>query len=266
MASKNPRLAAARAEVLRLQRNAGKKISRQKSSHNAHLAHTKYDPRVPRERVNMLNEKQLAALAGRLQAFNSRTTQFVGIHGGTAVPRSDWLAYKAEETKLNAKRAERLNKIKDIPMPIGDETVGEATAKMTPGHASMANPAVNPYRPLNRNPKGVMSRKALRDLMRDLKKKQKSKWDDEEHKTNRDTFRQMITRLGDTEMADAVGALTPKQFYMLWHHTDFVRNLSERYELAGNLLDDEDKAWHEQVIEDAFADNWIFIRWAQKIK
>jgi len=66
-----------RALVLRLQRNTGKKISRNKSQNGTLIAGTEFDPRKALADISKMRGRDLDAQIRRLTAFNDRSTQFV---------------------------------------------------------------------------------------------------------------------------------------------------------------------------------------------
>lgn len=255
-----------RAQAIKLQRNAGKKISRNKSAQGAIIAGSEYDPRKALADISTMRGRDLDAHIRRLTKFNSRQTQFVAGHEGAPMPRSDWQAYIAAQNGLNTKKKREHDSVANIPLPLGDETIGQRTAKMTPDHAGAGNPAVNPFRPVNRKAGDIVSNKKLKELTKKLRKQQGSKWDAEEHIATRDIFSDMIGRIGAPELSDAVGKLSAKQFMMMWHYTDFARALSEWYHIVKELVDGGEKEWYEDAIEDAFDDVWVYVRWAEKIK
>ena len=254
-----------RAEVLRLQRNAGKKISRVKGKQGAVVAGSEYDPRRALSDISTMRGRDLDAMIRRLTRFNSRDTQFVAGHEGVPMPRTDWRAYVAAQEGLNAKKKREHDSVKDIPMPLGDETIGQRTAKMTPDHAGAGNPAVNPFRPVNRLPGDITGTAKLKALTKKLRKQQGSKWDAEEHIATRNIFRDMIDKIGAPELAAAVGALSPKQFMVMWHYTSFASDLSRWYEVAKELVDDGEKEWYDDSLADAFDNIWGHVRWAKEL-
>ena len=255
-----------RALVLRLQRNTGKKISRNKSQNGTLLAGTEYDPRKALADISKMRGRALDAQIRRLTAFNDRSTQFVAGHEGVPLPRSDWRAYEAAQNGLNAKKKREHDSVKDIPLPHGDETIGQRTAKMTPDHAGAGNPAVNPFRPLNRQPSNITGTAKLRELTKKLRKQQGSKWDAEEYKATQAIYKAMVARIGAPELADAIGALSPKKFMLMWHYTKFAEDLSRWYHVAKELVDDGEKEWYDDSIADAFDSVWDHVRWANALK
>lgn len=82
--AKNDDVKALRAEVKRLQRNAGKKLARlrAKGIKNTHTI----DPRKETALVNRYNTTQLKTQLERLGKFNSRSNQFVPGVRGVALP------------------------------------------------------------------------------------------------------------------------------------------------------------------------------------
>jgi len=255
-----------RALVLRLQRNTGKKISRNKSQNGTLIAGTEFDPRKTLADISRMRGRALDAQIRRLTAFNDRSTQFVAGHEGVPMPRSDWRAYEAAQNGLNAKKKREYDSVKDIPLPHGHETIGDRTAKTTPTHPGAGNPAVNPFRPLNKQPFNITGTKKLRELTKKLRKQQGSKWDAEEYKITQDIYTQMITRIGNTDLADAVAALTPKQFMIMWHYTKFAEDLSRWYEIKKDLLDDGEKEWYDDSLANAHESIWDHVNWAKELK
>lgn len=265
MAKPNPRLAPLRAQVRKAHRAATNKVSRVKATTGAELSGTSHDPRGNIGNVKVLTEKQLAAQLRRLESFNSRSTQFVALKDGKPATRSAWNQHVKEQSALNAKKQTEHDSVKDIPAALGDETIGQRQAKMTADHAGAGNPAVNPFRPLNRLPGNFKDEKSLKKLTRDLQKRQNAKYDDKEHRENRKIFSKIIKDLGNDDLAKAVRKLTPKQFKYMWLYTGFVAALTKKYEM-NKLVSKDEQPWYESVIEDAYSDIDVFIDWAKKIR
>jgi hypothetical protein len=255
-----------RAQVIRLQRNAGKKISRNKSANGTIIAGSEFDPRKALDDISKMRGRDLDAQIRRLTRFNSRDTQFVAGHGGVPLPRTDWRAYEAAQNGLNAKKKREHDSVKDIALPHGDETIGQRTAKMTPDHAGAGNPAVNPFRPLTRQPSNITGTAKLKELTKKLRKQQGSKWDAEEYKATQAIYKAMVARIGAPELADAIGALSPKKFMLMWHYTKFAEDLSRWYHVVKELVDDGEKEWYDDSIADAFESVWDHVNWAKKLK
>ena len=76
----------------------------------------------------------------------------------------------------------------------------------------------------------------------------------------------MITRIGDADMAAAVKKLSAAQFRTLWNDTGFANAISTEYEIyRAGLISEQDKPWHVQVIQDAFADANRLVDWASQL-
>jgi hypothetical protein len=261
-------LAEKRAQALHLQRRVNHKISRLRTKQDVEVAGSQYDPRRPVRNIKRYTQKQLDALIARQTQFVDRTTQFVGDAYRRPIPVSEFKQLHVAELARHKQAQEVYKKHKDIPLPGGHETIGERRDKMRADRKMAGNPSVtDPYDPPVRKPNQIANRKALKKLTKEAQQKAKKGWDDKELKRQIGEFSKMVDRIGDADLAASVKKLTPGQFRTLWNDTNFATAVSSQYEITrSDLISEQDKPWHIQIIHDAFTDARRLVDWAKKLK
>lgn len=260
-------LNAKRSQALHLTKRANHKISRLRTKADVEVAGSQYDVRASPKTIRRYTAKQLDAYNARLQQFNDRGTQFVGDVQRRPIPAGEWRDYKRAEVARRKHATEIYERHKNIPLPGGNETVGQRRDKMRADRKLAGNPSVNdPYDPPVRSPKNIANRKALKTLTKDEKRKSGKGWDDKELKRQIGEFSKMVGRIGDADLAASVKKLTAGQFRTLWNDTNFATAVSSQYEIVKtDLISEEDKPWHIQIIQDAFTDARRLVDWAKKL-
>jgi hypothetical protein len=239
--AKNDGLSVLRAEVKKLQRNAGNKISRLRTKQHVDIAGTPLDPRKPVAEINKARTRDLLSQKRKLEAFNARNNQYVPDAYGRAMPAKDWQNYKNLEAKYNQRVHDQFNRIADVFIPNTNETIRQRMEKVTPDRRQMANPTVNtPYKPPNRKPTNVRDKKALDKLTKDMRNRLNKDYDAKQLKASRDTWVKAAAVLNDPELSNAVSQLTPMQFGVLWGYTNFADITFLEYHLLKGLNLDKD--------------------------
>lgn len=271
MAKNRSALDAKREQALYLTRRANHKISRLRTKRDVEVAGSEYDYRRPAKVLKRYTEKQLDAYNARLSQFNDRTTQFVGDAHRRPIPAQEFRELHVAEVARRKHAQEIYERHKNIVLPgvegqPGTETIGERRDKMRADRKMAGNPSVNdPYDTPIREPKNIANRKALKKLTREAKRKAANGWDDKELKRQIGEFTKMVSRIGDADLAASVKKLTPGQFRTLWNDTNFATAVSSQYEITRtDLISEEDKPWHIQIIHDAFTDARRLVDWAKK--
>jgi len=272
MAQNRSQLDEKREQALYLTRRANHKISRLRTKRDVEVAGSMYDPRKPARNIKRYTEKQLDAYIARNTQFLDRGTQFVGDAHKRPIPAGEFRELHVAELARRKHAQDIYDRHKNIRLPgrdgkPGTETIGERRDKMRADRKMAGNPSVNdPYDTPVREPKNIANRKALKKLTREAKKKAQSGWDDKELKRQIGEFSKMVSRIGDADLAASVKALTPGQFRTLWNDTNFATAVSSQYEIVRtDLISEEDKPWHIQIIHDAFTDARRLVDWARKL-
>jgi hypothetical protein len=129
------------------------------------------------------------------------------------------------------------------------------------------NPAVNdPYDPRERESTDIASRKALKTLTRDEKRKAQPGWDNKELKRQIGEYGRIVEAAGDAAGALSIKELTPGQFKALWNATSFATEVSTRYEIHQLMTAGKDKPSHAKLLDDAFANAKRLVDWAKTLK
>lgn len=255
------------AQALKMSRGATRKISRLKSKVDVYVAGTEYDPRKSPKQLRRYTTAQLEAYNRRVAQFNDRGTQFVPDAKHRPIPAAEFKDYKTAELARRKHVLDQYNKVKDIPLPGGHETIGQRRDKMRSDRKMAGNPSVNdPYSPPVRSSKNIADRAALKALTRDEKKKSKKGWDDKELKRQIGEFDRMLATIGDADLAAKVSKLTAGQFRSLWNDTNFATAVSQEYFIyKQGLVDENDKPWYQQLIHDSFQDAHRLADWAKNL-
>ena len=260
-------LGESRQEIKRLRRAATRKISRIRRTFGAELTGTQYDPRrAPRKEMRYTG-KQLEKYADSLREFLSRSKQFQGLASGKPVPREKWRTYERKENSLISQVAKAFEAYQDIPMPIGDETIGQRMEKMKPRHRHMMNRSVNsPWKLEPRSPRGISSPSALDRLISELDKKTGSDYKARQIASAREQFSQMmeITPNGKKYIKQ-MNKLSDEQFYIAWSFTSLADSTSLNYEIMMQMLDKGERAFHESVMRNETNNIETVLNWAKKL-
>lgn len=215
-----------RAQIVAKQQRTSAKISRTKRQNGADIAGTEYDPRMPASRISRMTGKQLDALEGRLDAFNHRRTQFYGGAKGKVITATQKRRLEYAESEAYRARLRKLSEYSRTLGPGGRPLTDRMrmVAKRSPRKFDVVN---NPFNTKQRlisnvgNPEDLISR--YRDESR-------SDFFDRLAEKRREEYKQMAEVMAIPRLLAAVDELTPKQFFVLWHMTEFPELISSSYE------------------------------------
>lgn len=235
-----------RAEVLKLQQSAGRKVNRNRAK-GVELAGTRHDPRRDADKVKRYTAKQLDAYEQQLTRFMDRKTQFVPDSAGRPIEAAKWRTYKNLENRYKAKSAKQFDQVKDKVIPGTSETFGQRLAKMMPDHRQMAA-TDTPFKPPNRSPKNVADEKKLKKLTAQMRARVEKDYDAKVNRRNRNTTAKMIKEmgLGSSQFGKNVKTLTPKQFALAWL-SGLMDKLSLPYHIAKATLSPGQQAANDEV-------------------
>lgn len=259
----NESLEEARARVAGRARAATRKVSRLKRATGVEISGSAVDPRRDPKLVAKYNRRQLAAYERDLNSFVSRRTQYVPDAQGRPIKSKTWNEYKRSEAAYNAGVTERFGKVKDIPLPISGQTIGERMDAMTPEHRQAYNPAINaPYKPPTRKSKQIASEKALKKLTRQMKDRLDPRAEGRAARAARDQLKQMLDVINEPDLQAAVDKLTNGQFMTMWNYTQFATNISLNYDVKQRMMSGKEKPWYSEALKQAVRNSHALADWA----
>ena len=262
---KNTELERLRAEALAKHKAATRKISRLKTSKGAVISGTQYDPRKSPALLKRYTTPQLKAYLRRLEYFNSRKVQFVGDMRKRPVEQGTWTEYQRAEKKYHDRVRTEFERIKDLKMPVGDQTIGDRMEQITPTQRGAYNPPVNaPYNPTQRKPRMITSESSMRKLTEDMLRKASPENRAKEIARDRETFTKMAELINEPGLAQAVNGLTANQFHLLWNYTGFANDWGLSYATMKNRLTERDVGTGHEEMQIALREAHGLIEWAKK--
>lgn len=122
-----------RAEVRKLRTRATKKAARLRRDKGVQIAGSKYDPRRAVGSEKRLNKRQLQSYVGRLQGFNSRSTQYGAIGQGVPVPQKKLDRYHAAQARFNRSRGFLGRRVAGVRLAGNKTTITESSNFMVAG-------------------------------------------------------------------------------------------------------------------------------------
>ncbi|QXG07810.1 hypothetical protein [Curtobacterium phage Reje] len=253
-----------RREIRRRLQSVNRKVRRIENS-GVEISGTEFDPRRRDAPLNRYNRVQLNNYRKRLDSFMDRSNQFVGDSSRRPIPRKEWQAYKGPERAANRNADKLARKYGDIKLPDGNTVLGRDAMARNVNFPMTANAASNsPLHKLERVPRNIASRKALKRLTQQQQAKVNPFYQDKLVSAGRRDARKMLKELGDTETQKKLNKLTDKQFHVLWAYTEFPDLLSRRYtgpEGKGADLDEMNRADRQIALDDA-REGKGWIEWA----
>jgi hypothetical protein len=233
-----------RAEYRRIRRNVGNKISRVEKQQGGTLAGTQYDPRSPVGHEKKLNSNQLRSAIERMQQFQSRGNQFVGL-AKEIVPKSEWVRVNRKNMMLRGRSEEFTSKFADkrFPSKDFDSTAREFQSqyhRRADGHEN------SPFNIVGFRPKDVTTLSALKRLEARIDKQLKPEFFSEHLEVSRKQLMKGMVNSGEPENAEIVRQLNDEQFALLWYASPvpeltFVKDSGKGIsDNVDSLTDDED--------------------------
>lgn len=230
-------LDALRAEVTRLRRRVGQKVSRLRRSAGVELSGSPVVPIRDAKAHERYNSIQLNAYAKQLSGFLDRKVQFVADREGRPIPKAKWdREYKVLERQYNENVDNIVKNVRDLDLPNGD-TIAQYMAEMTPTHRTMTNPAVNSmYDPPVRSSKNFRSESALDKMIDTMHVRTSPGYTNQLVRAGREQADMMLDVIGDPGLRKSVEELSDQQFFVLWQYTGFATSLSLHYEVKFKTL------------------------------
>lgn len=265
-----------RAEAKRLERRTTRKIQRLYRERGAGIRGTRFDPRTGKS--NNYTKAQLESYIEKLQTFNSRKTQFVGLARNEPLPKDKWDKFDKKQKQHSENMSKAFSDFANVKVPVpdssskngyklGDRSLGEQLAAMRPKYP-VANSASNSaYDPKATKPNQVTSEKSLKKLEKNMDKKLSPAYLARARRDARKQFGQMVDMIGDQELRDKVGKLSDTQFDILWHMTKFSEATSLVYEMYKSKNDDplpdNMNEGKRNVANQSLKNAKVFATWAQ---
>lgn len=251
-----------RALVRKRQKVAANKIARLKSQ-GLNLEGTKYDARVPDERISRYTRSQLEALHKRVNAFNrSDTNHFIQLHKGVTTVEKWTNVLKAQE-KFNSVGERHYNAIKDLKLPGQDETIEQRDAKFRDAKRkrTYGDTAHRPYFKADVNAVGVNGEEVLNQLAKDFKRRTTSAYLKKEIAKGRYQLMEMLKSTGDTEIMEMVSGLNDRQFDVVWNYTNLANLASTNYENIQDAATKREQDFRDKQSENSSEDIAKIIEW-----
>ena len=228
-AGRRDELARARVEVLAAQKRATRKAGRIRREYGAEVAGTKYDPRKSKDAINRMTLAQAQAQLARVEKFNSRKTQFVGLHRGEPLPMRDWRKYRKLEAKGNAAREAWLDTFGNVQVDASN-TVADMIYRRTPTKMMSSAPNATAFKIIDRDPENINGRKAFLKVVESAKRQADPEYIKNRLRIEDETAQETMRKMGDEDMLDSYLGLTEQERWALLQ-TDFTNNFYLRYKL-----------------------------------
>lgn len=243
-----------RQQARKLHKAATRKVSRLKSK-GVDVAKSGIDPRRDLSTLKRLNTKQLDSYIKRLEAFNSRSTQFAPGKGGEALPGDKWWEVATKVKQVNRKREALWDEIKDLRIPsMGNVSLAEDQAMRTPDHPTMgATQSRAPHLPVRKDSQGIAKAK-LNQNIAELNAKLDPAYERKVLSGQRWAAYRMLDDIGRTDMVMDLVKMSDKAFNVLWNYTHFAEaEVLYYHRMQGRNHDRQVIADQDSVIDDQFS-------------
>lgn len=265
--ARNEQLRALREQAKKLERNAGKKMSRLRNSDRpVELAGTKFDVRKGAKNISSMRTRDLQVHIRRLTEFNSRKSRYMATESGPAGPEQVNKFMRAQN-RLNRQRKANLEKYGKLKTALGDETIGQKWAKLEPAQRHMADPSANnPFREVDKLGIKYKTPEALIKMAEKFEKQSDPKYRDQERIENRRTLEKILDVIPSKELEFYVQQMTDEQFDLMWFDPDFMNNQGLMYAQAigydkGELTAGQLEAF-EDTINAGLEESLLIAKWA----
>lgn len=246
-------IVALRATAIARQKAVTRKIARLKKL-GVMIEGSEFDPRVDPSKIARFTTKQLKARIDKLNDFVNRNTQFVGDAKGRPIPRQEFANYKRNiERAYNKMMDDKRAKVAGLMLPNGT-TVGDRMKAL-----KEIRKMTTDFDSLFRDSTDFVSRDALKKVGDSLRKQMTTAYQEKMQSTNRRVGREMMDKIGRSDLGDLLDSLSDEQFARLWQNTPFAEEAGHRYAESeegnsGMVFSGE----QDEELEDLIA-------WAQKL-
>ena len=237
------------------------KIGRQRRNNGANVAGSEFDPRRDPNVIKSYNGPQLRRYIAQMNAFMSRSNQFVGGDNGAPLPRSAVREYQRRVSQFQSQGEARMAGMADIE--IGP--LGKTVSEFRQGRAMRVRNAVvnSPYGSTIKDVGGIPSAKALDMLNKSMKDKLDSGFVPSKVKEGRSQLISALSIMGENEFIDKVNELSDYQFEVLWFGTSFADTAFLKYDIEQERAAGTRKErWQDRVIENDYKLISEFLEWA----
>jgi hypothetical protein len=250
-------------QAVKRQRDAGRKVNRQKSK-SINFAGSEFDVRKDPLEIPSLSTSELRSYLKTLDNFIDRRTQFVPDAHRRPIPAQEFREYKNVEKQVKNAVENNISQLDNIIGPDG-KPLGERFANMIDKHRKrMGDDAASSiYSIPDKKSTQIDSRDAIPKLIDAQLKKLDPGYYDQKVREGREQFALMNEINGDTEMAAEVAKLTDYQFGMMWNNTEFANTQSIRYQHMGNITVGIE--WVDVLLNEKKSGNKI-IEWAKTLR
>lgn len=256
-------------EALKKTRSAGSKISRIKRNTGAKISGSEFDPRVSPSQIRSMNGRQLNSYINRVNKFNDRKTQFVGLGRGVPVPRNEWNTYKANEARERILGEQHKSTIGDLYVEDYGSTV-QQLLDMRPQktRVKVEKAVYGPYSDIEREPTEIPSRSALNTFIANQEKKFKPGYFRSKIKEGRENLTKALIAMGNDVWLEQVNRLTEYQFDALWFGNPAAieavfLSYGDMKDRAASEERSSKERWQDKVINDESAEFGRFLDWAE---
>lgn len=259
-----------RKEVEIKRRRATSKVSRLRSK-GVEITKSDYDPRRNPKVEKRYTEKQLRSYIAELDAFNSRTNQYVPGLYGNPIPRQKWEQYKRLENAVNLKAQSRLNRFKDIKLPGQEITIEQRDMILAPAKKGRPGmPGVQGGRPINeivRESSTIKNVNAVDKLIMNAGRKLTGKYANKILRSQRTAMQKMMDNVGvSDDIKSIANDLPDEQFDMLWNYTSFPTSLSLTYGIRNNQVGGISETGLKTITENSMVEIEDYVKWAGKFR
>lgn len=251
-----------RDELIKRQRAATAKISRNKRVKGINLAGTEFDPRIPTAKIKRLTSAQLKTRLQKVNMFLRRDSQFVALNGGKPLSIQRWRQFNAELTKYNAKGAQVLESLKNVKLPFGDRTIGQRELDRREKTRGVGDPVNRTYEHLPFKPSNIADVRALEAFEKNLKRRNSLEYKPERVRQARWELDQMLKRIGNEDARARVSYLSDEQFFAFWEYGSHANDIGMQYDIAKLGADERTEA-EMAMMEDSAIELNELLSWAE---
>lgn len=217
-----------RAEAKALRRRTTAKIGRIRRTYDTDISETYADPRENSTAIDQMNSRQLRAYIRKNVGFLSRDVGYVqGANG--LLPANLWKQHEQLRLRFNKIADANHATFADKKLPGSINTVDERD-KIMRDRLTMRQAAMNrPLQRIERSSTEIASERALKTLIRDLKKRLEPGFKEKAMKAGRKQSQQMLKKIGSKHLSSFVKNLDDETFEFMWFYGNLAETLKARY-------------------------------------
>lgn len=207
-----------------------------------------------------MTPRQLRSAIARSNSFVNRTNSYVPGVKGAPLSGQTWREYQRLERIHNRNAQSFYDKVKDLTIPGINQTVEQRAENLS--RSLRAGGDFKTFQELNRNARNITGQAGLKDLIAQMRGKTDPAYLDREARRQRRTLRQMLDRIGNDEVADAIRRTSDEDLIVMLDYTDFMKTLESTYAMAKAISSDTPR-WQSAVYEDNQDKLQELANWAQ---